>query len=188
MSLEYPNPNLRNINSTDPIGKVGARLEDLKPIIDEVNRIADAPAPSGGIETIVAGTGISVDNTDPANPIITNVANYKSYVALLTQTGTDAPKAIVLENTLSNDITLSYDSVGYYYLNSPSGAFINNKTFAGSPNGFKFGVIGRYCFLNYEDEFTMGILTSFTSSSSPTAITYENDILNNTPIEIRVYN
>lgn len=36
-------------------------------------------APSGGIESVVAGTNISVDNTDPANPVINSLSDrYKT--------------------------------------------------------------------------------------------------------------
>ena len=34
----------------------------------------DIPSGSGTVESVVAGTGINVDNTDPANPIIQNTA------------------------------------------------------------------------------------------------------------------
>lgn len=37
--------------------------------------LAWIPAPSGGIASVVAGTGITVDNTDPDNPIVNAVNN-----------------------------------------------------------------------------------------------------------------
>jgi len=37
MSLQYPNPSTRNLNSTNAINKVLANLDDLKPVIDEIN-------------------------------------------------------------------------------------------------------------------------------------------------------
>jgi hypothetical protein len=40
---------------------------------------------------------------------------YKVYTALLTQSGTDAPVATVLENTLGGDVVWSYEDVGNYY-------------------------------------------------------------------------
>ena len=51
---------------------------------------------------------------------------YKVYTALLTQSGTDAPVATVLENTLG-DIVWSYVDVGYY-VGTLLGAFTENKT------------------------------------------------------------
>jgi len=39
---------------------------------------------------------------------------YKVYTALLTQTGTDAPTAIILQNTLGGIPTFTYETVGDY--------------------------------------------------------------------------
>ena len=55
-------------------------------------------------------------------------APYKKYVALLTQTGTSAPVATVLENTLSGTPVWSYDGVGEYLL-TLTGEFTSAKTF-----------------------------------------------------------
>ena len=52
---------------------------------------------------------------------------YKVYTALLSQSGTNAPTAIVLENTLGFTPTFTYSSVGSYDVVSSSG-FTNNKT------------------------------------------------------------
>lgn len=52
---------------------------------------------------------------------------YKVYTALLTQTGTNAPVATVLENTLGGDIIWSYSNVGEYH-GTLTGAFPQNHT------------------------------------------------------------
>ena len=57
------------------------------------------------------------------------IAPYKVYTALLTQSGTDAPVATVLENTLEGTVTWTYDDVGMY-LATCSGCFTKNKTMA----------------------------------------------------------
>lgn len=57
------------------------------------------------VDSLNAGT-IS-QNGEPVKP-------YKVYTALLNQTGTDAPVATVLENTLGLNIIWSYDDVGKY--------------------------------------------------------------------------
>lgn len=54
------------------------------------------------------------------------VPKYKVYTALLTQSGTDAPVATVLENTLGT-ITWEYNGVGNYEAVS-SGLFTSEKT------------------------------------------------------------
>jgi len=52
---------------------------------------------------------------------------YKVYIALLTQAGTDAPTAVVLENTLGGTPVWSYVGTGNYLI-TLSGVFIENKT------------------------------------------------------------
>lgn len=55
-------------------------------------------------------------------------SSYLVYTALLSQTGTDAPVATVLENTLGFVPTYSYEDVGNYRINN-TGGFTLNKTF-----------------------------------------------------------
>ena len=76
-----------------------------------------------GIESI---TGDFVDNSDPLNPIIEDPRPYKVYSALLTQTGTSNPTATVLENTLGQTITWSYNGVGAYNSSDITTATQNN--------------------------------------------------------------
>ncbi len=54
------------------------------------------------------------------------------YKALLTQTGTDAPVATVLENTLGGTVVWSYNGVGEYN-GALTGAFTSGKTIFPSP-------------------------------------------------------
>ena len=54
-------------------------------------------------------------------------APYLVYTALLTQSGTDAPVATVLENTLGGTVVWSRDASGIYVA-TLSGAFTANKT------------------------------------------------------------
>lgn len=55
------------------------------------------------------------------------VPTYARYVALLTQTGTDAPVATVLENTLGGTVVWTRDDVGVYYA-TLAGGFVESKT------------------------------------------------------------
>ena len=99
-----------------------------------------------------------------------DIRGYKVYTALLTQSGTDAPVATVLENTLG-DITFTVDGEGTYNAIS-DGLFTINKT--------------------------TSILSSTISTSSNTTIaidintiniyTTSSDNLQNSLFEIRVYN
>lgn len=52
---------------------------------------------------------------------------YKSYVAILLQSGTNAPTVVVLENTIG-DIVWTRDIAGRYY-GTLANAFTENKTF-----------------------------------------------------------
>lgn len=62
------------------------------------------------------------------NQVVNGVERpYKVYTALLTQSGTDAPVATVLENTLG-DIVWNYENVGQYRA-TLSDAFTLNKTY-----------------------------------------------------------
>jgi uncharacterized protein YneF (UPF0154 family) len=98
--------------------------------------------------------------------------SYKVYTALLTQEGENAPEAIVLENTIGN-ITWNYAGVGLYggILN---GAFINNKTFTSPPGMFN----------GPED----GIKVARGDNDTIEVSAGSNGVLQNTAIEIRVYN
>lgn len=62
------------------------------------------------------------------------IGGKKVYKAIMSQSGTDAPAAIVLINTLGVDITWSYGGVGTYYGTAGSAVFTNGKTwfFAGN--------------------------------------------------------
>jgi hypothetical protein len=106
--------------------------------------------------------------------------SYKVYTALLNQSGATAPTAIVLENTLG-EINFGYTNEGSYTVTS-SDLFTSEKTAifvsplsAGSTNGV--------CVINENDSsefylYTILILTGVLS----------NQLLQNTAIEIRVYN
>jgi len=51
----------------------------------------------------------------------------KRYIALLNQTGTDAPIPIILQNTIG-EITFQYISAGKYNITGPIGSFKLEKT------------------------------------------------------------
>jgi hypothetical protein len=109
--------------------------------------------------------------------------------ALLFNTG--APVVTVLENTIGN-IIWNYDSAGVYY-GVLVGAFTDNKTWLSGPFGSQqtiYGVPalnedltnnGRFVIVTREDSDKVRITTLL----QPEDI--DNDVLDNFPIEIRVY-
>lgn len=100
-------------------------------------------------------------------------APYKVYTALLTQSGTNAPVATVLENTLGVTPIFVYEGIGQYSV-SLNGGFLTIKTFQliGNNNIGLFDVLNIYG--NGDDSVWIDVSA--------------NDKLINTPIEIRVYN
>lgn len=112
------------------------------------------------------------------NPTPVDSRPYKVYTALLTQSGTDAPVATVLENTLG-EITFTYEDVGSYGVISDN-LFNLDKTSS--------EIISTYI------DVSMGIafissnrLKLFVAEISDPVI-LQNDQLNSAKIEIRVYN
>ena len=108
---------------------------------------------------------------------------YKVYTALLSQSGTDAPVATVLENTLGGDVVWSRDDLGAY-VGTLIGAFTENKTKL-SIDLVTDGDYSTLYFGNFyiSNEDTIGITTF---GGLPTS--QGDSVLSNTPIEIRVYN
>lgn len=66
--------------------------------------------------TVESVTGNIVDNTDPRNPVITGVSSipYINYVARLTQSGTDAPEAVILQNNIGVTGTWTHENTGVF--------------------------------------------------------------------------
>lgn len=134
--------------------------------------------------TLISENGLYFEGTSPSSQVryfnswlvpYDYSRPYKVYTALLTQSGTDAPVATVLENTIGN-IVWSRVGLGQYQ-GLLSSAFVNNKTFVICNHNAKsyFVEINR---ANNDSIFlkTLGISD------------YEDDILGSTSIEIRVYN
>jgi hypothetical protein len=105
---------------------------------------------------------------------------YKVYTALLSQSGTDAPVATVLENTLGVTPTYGYSSAGDYTLIS-AGFFTEDKKylFQGQVNNFDDLVVS----LERNDDDTIRIATTGFDRIQANELMYGQAF-----IEIRVYN
>lgn len=108
-------------------------------------------------------------------------STYKVYTALLTQTGTDAPTATVLENTLGN-ITFAYDAVGVYSIISPNNLFTLNKTWITDVIALGVGGPAYRGILFLDTPDRIGIQTEWDVDTASDSILYK------VSIEIRVYN
>ncbi len=107
---------------------------------------------------------------------------YKSYVALLSQTGTNDPTAVVLENTLGGDIVWTRSLSAGQYIGTLNGAFpIEQKVCLFIQNTYSSNYIVPY--LYYSDANTVSIETYWSVGASDI-----DGQLYNTSVEIRVYN
>ena len=133
-----------------------------------------------GSETkLIAGSNITVTGAGTIpNPYVVNYnPPYKVYKALISQNGTNAPTAIVLENTLGGDVVWTRDGAGIY-LGTLTGAFNNNKTMI---------LVGRtisnfYCVAKAFSDFI------FLGSVDKSVDGGTDSFLNKMPIEVTVYN
>jgi hypothetical protein len=133
---------------------------------------ANTSSGGGGIESV---TGFGVDNTDPLNPVINGYinGNIKVYEAYFTQSGTSAPVANILSNTVGN-IVWTRASQGAY-TGTLNGAFLFGKVptlyaFLGY-NGFTETI---YALITRTSDDTITISTNFGTSSGGN----EDDLLN----------
>ena len=114
------------------------------------------------------------------------IGNYKVYTALLTQTGTDAPVATVIENTLDENLTFVRESVGRYSTNLlqyPA----NDKVFISVTPGTTLPV-GVTLFSNYLDGvITISSYANYTGAYI-SSIGQNDNLLASAYLEIRVYN
>jgi hypothetical protein len=114
----------------------------------------------------------------------------KVYKALLTQSGTAAPVATVLQNNLGN-ISWSYDSVGYY-IGTLDDAFVDNKTVIIPPsNSLSLDIaLSIESFATGRNDIdSIYLNTGYMIFTAPDNVTKSsnNDVLNNHLIIIEVY-
>jgi hypothetical protein len=116
--------------------------------------------------------------------MFTNLAGgslgYSVYVAVLNQTGTNAPVATVLQNTLGGTVVWSRDSEGNYF-GTLSGAFSFDKTviFVGTPGST------AQSYVAYVNDANSIYLE--TASNAQNGGSDGDGLLSNTSIEVKVY-
>ena len=142
-----------------------------------------------GLRALVVGDGLSIENDGIAttNLTVTNtingravndmLRNYERYIALITQTSTNAPTVVELENTIG-PIIWSRKTTGEYS-GTLSGAFTANKTYATISQTLADSIVMISTTAN-----DINLIT--TNLHSPTAAKHDGHLNKNT-IEIRVY-
>lgn len=124
--------------------------------------------PNIGAATATSVNGIAVNAT--------TTRPYTSYVALLTQSGTDAPTATVLENTLGGSVVWARSDVGVY-TGTLVGAFTLNKTAIFTSPSVTDSLV-------FSARTSADVVTLTTSDVDGTIL---DALLLATPIEIRVF-
>ena len=132
--------------------------------------------PESCTNLIVFGSNITADENSTGL-----LLNYKSYVALISQSGTAAPTVTILENTLGDIVWTRIGAGGYY--GTLTGVFLANKTFIVSGSADINAGGGDFATLDIRrldnDKLILYTYDNFTIADS---------LLVNTSIEIRVYN
>jgi len=150
-------------------------------------KISTYPEPNPpSLNDFLLGTDVS-DSDNTKNFQISDIANlinpYKVYTALLTQSGTNAPVAVVLQNTLNGNIVWTRIDKGIYigtllnsFINNKTGVIINNTAYASDNQITTVDVLTTS---------TVNIQTSYTTNG---VFGLEDGCMYNNLIEIRVYN
>jgi hypothetical protein len=153
-------------------------------ILGSGNVVAD------GLRALVVGDGLSIENDGIAttNLTVTGTLNnrsvsdilptYTKYVALITQSGTNDPTVVELENTIG-PIIWTRVGTGIYY-GTLTGAFTLDKTYVMLNNVQPDSIVMASRAANDT------ILIQTTNLHSPTAALHDTHLLKNT-LEIRVY-
>jgi hypothetical protein len=117
-------------------------------------------------------------------PASSSGASILVYTALLTQSGTSAPVATVLENTLDGTVVWTYEGVGDYYA-TLAGAFDVTKTIVQYDPFAAFGGDGVVYARAFGGDI-VGVQTKYNGwdGTFPSA---SNDMLTNAYIRILVY-
>ena len=128
---------------------------------------------------VVGGTKTVAYNED--------VKPYKVYTAVLTQTGTNAPVATILENTFGENIVWSYGGTGTYYATVTTNTFDNLYAITPSESVKNSNISFRFKIIIKLDSSVVTnkqlVLTTMDNSGS-----FANAVLLGQPIEIKVYN
>jgi hypothetical protein len=147
------------------------------------------------------GSKLTIEEMDGNLTYLDNKVPYKVYTALLTQTGTDAPVATVLENTLGEVVFEYYEGFPGEYGIKLTGGYPVGKTFiSGFGSTYGQGAITWMPLVNNISDLPQGFYTFYLYPQDDTIYTYFADVEGNKvemsyfgiettiPIEIRIYN
>mgnify|MGYP003658186524 FL=1 len=117
-------------------------------------------------------------------PLITQYnLGYTVYTALLTQAGTAAPVATVLQNTTGGTITWTRNSIGRYLATISGATYTANKTAILLTSGSASATDGRFLKVEDSGNTTIQALYNFDTSAN----TSQDGVVAGAMIEIRIY-
>jgi hypothetical protein len=108
---------------------------------------------------------------------------YTVYTALLTQAGTAAPVATVLQNTTGGTITWTRNSIGRYLATISGATYTANKTVILLTSGSTSATDGRFLKVEDSGNTTVQALYNFDTSAN----TSQDGVVTGSMIEIRIY-
>ncbi len=149
-----------------------SKLAALGAISDQCSTGAVA---SSGLDSIYYGTEL----LQSGDTIPKDNRAYRVYVAIVTQSGTSAPVAVVLENTLGGTPVWSYNQVGWYNFNFAGITQDSTIVLYGNIGGQAAG--DPYTISHYTDVGTIAFYSFYLGS-------YRDGDFIKVPIEIRLYN
>lgn len=117
-------------------------------------------------------------------------STYKVYSALLSQSGTASPSAIILENTLGINVSWLYTNIGSYTLLADSSLFEQGKVQLIQGSGNTSNLVSLWGYYNSSTEFIIDNydLGNVGSIYSNVGQSWVDGIMQDQFIEIRVYN
>lgn len=137
----------------------------------------ETTAPAGSIGLTSNSTGRLKIFVSNGTVWIDMGRGYAVYTAIVTQAGTDAPTATVLDNSLGGAVTLGRSSAGVYTF-TRTGVFMSNKTFIEvTVDSGATGVITRVA------RTSANVVTITVATEAGVAA----DLVGNLNLEIRVY-
>lgn len=139
--------------------------------------------------TIVTGSASSPHGASGADVFYdASDVVYLVYSALLTQSGTNAPVATVLQNTLGYTVTWARSGAGQYSATLVGSSFPAN-TFILTTATRGIGVAGVTYTYGVVNSGTNAIdfVSAYLAVGPPVSISQQDGILTNAPIEIRIY-
>jgi len=118
-TIQNPNADEKILFNDATDGKL--KTKDSSGVIEELSTDLVGVPTGGATGEVLAKASATDGDVEWIDP----TGGVKEYVALLTQTGTDAPVATVLKNTLGGTIVWTYSNFGRY-IGTLAGAFTAN--------------------------------------------------------------